>query len=190
MKAYFCRHSKQKILAICIGLALLYAVPFFTVPGNAAAYIKIDGIDGEATDSAHKDWIEIQSVQFSAKREISQGTGGMREASRPQLSDIVVTKEIDKSSPKLFTEAVIGVPGKNAVIHLTKEVVPGKEEVYMKYILSDILVSSLSTKGGDILSEAVSVSFPKVEIHYTPFRDGVPQEPVTATYDSSKDGEF
>lgn len=188
MNAYFCRHSKQKLLAICLGLALLYAVPFFTVPGNAAGYLKIDGIDGEAVAEAHEGWINIESVQFSAQREISPDT---REASRPQISDLVVTKRVDKSSPKLFTEAVMGAPGKTAIVHFTKPVASGNEEVYMKFILSDILVSSLSTSGGELLSESVSVSFPKVEIHYIPFdQAGTPQKPVIATYDVTKDSQF
>lgn len=183
MSAYFRKHSRQRILAILLGLALLYAVPFFTIPGNAAGYIKIDGIDGESVDDAHKDWINLDSFQFKVEREIVVGEDGTRRASKAVLSDLVLVKEVDKSSPLLFTEAVAGSPGRDVLIHLTKPS-PEGDQIYLRYHLSDILVSSLSTSGGDRLTESVGVNFPKVEIHYTPMtEDGKPGEPVSASYD-------
>lgn len=189
MNAYFCRHSKQKVLAICIGLALLYAVPFFTVPGNAAGYIKIDGIVGESTSKDHKEWIDIENVQLAASRAISPpGEGGGRTASRPILSDVAIIKNVDKSSPLLFTEAVLGSGGKNAEIHLTRAISTGEERVYMKLRLYDILVSSLATSGSDLLTESVGLNYLKIEMEYTPYTaDGVPLEPVQSSYDLTED---
>jgi hypothetical protein len=43
--------------------------------GAFNAFIKIGDIDGESTDAKHPKWIELQSVQWDVKREISSPTG-------------------------------------------------------------------------------------------------------------------
>ena len=79
-----------------------------------AAYLKYDAIkEGESKAKGHegsKGWIEINSVQLGVGRGISTpvGTSSKREASAPNISEIVVTKLLDSTSPYFFQEAVIG----------------------------------------------------------------------------------
>ena len=49
----------------------------------AVSFIKFDGVDGEARDKAHADWSDLSSFGFD------------------DLTEITVSKEIDKSTPKL-----------------------------------------------------------------------------------------
>ena len=53
----------------------------------AAAFVKFDGVDGESSDKDHDKWIDVLSIDFN------------------DLTKITVSKDIDKSTPKL-TEAV------------------------------------------------------------------------------------
>ena len=61
-------------------------------------YLQIDGIKGESTDSAHKDWIECISVEFGViqPRSATASSGGGHTAERCEHKDIVVSK-IDRS---------------------------------------------------------------------------------------------
>lgn len=45
------------------------------VPAAAAWYIKFDGVDGEARDKSHKDWILISSLRLASD---TAATGGVR----------------------------------------------------------------------------------------------------------------
>lgn len=186
MNAYLCRYFK-KMRSIFVGLALSLTGPCFIVPGHAAAYLKIEGIAGEAMAPGHEEWIEIETIQISAERSISYTTGGSRVASRAMVSDMTMIKALDKSSPLLFTEAVLGSPLQIAEIHLTRPV-DGQEVVYLEYRLDDVLVSSLSTSGSDFLTESVSLNFQKIEMRYYPIRsDGTRGTPIIATYDVAQD---
>ena len=71
-----------------------------------AIYLKYEGIDGEATHENHKKWIDVSSLQFGVGRGISTPSGSTanREASEPSVSEVVITKMLDGSSSKLFTE--------------------------------------------------------------------------------------
>lgn len=150
-----------------------------------AIYLKYDGIDGEATHQDHQKWIDIQSLQFGFGRAISTPTGSAanREASQPSVSEIVFTKGMDASSPKLFTEAVTGNKGKTVNIDLVSTGSPGN--TYATYTLTNALVSAYSlSSGGDRPSESVSISFTKLEYKLTPFdATNKAGTPVTVSYD-------
>lgn len=59
---------------------------------SGAVFLKFDGVDGEAKDSAHDGWIDVLSVSGLD----SAGTKG-----EVTTSDVVVIRELDKSSTKL-----------------------------------------------------------------------------------------
>ena len=75
-----------------------------------AIYMNWDGIPGAVTTEGHEKWIELNSLQWGVGRNIGTAARGAmtREASEPNLSEIVITKVLDKASTKLFTEAVAG----------------------------------------------------------------------------------
>ena len=152
-----------------------------------AIYVKYEGIDGEATHEDHKKWIDVQSLQFGVGRGIASPSGATanREASQPSVSEVVVTKQLDGSSSKLFTESVTGAAGKKVEIHLVSTGSPGN--TYVEYVLSDALISGYSvSSGGDRPSESVSINFTKIEFKQTPFDEtNTAGTPVTVSYDLS-----
>jgi type VI secretion system secreted protein Hcp len=152
-----------------------------------AIYLKYDGIDGEATHSDHSKWIDIGSMQFGIGRAITTPAGSTanREASEPSVSEITVTKSMDGSSPKLFTESATGNVGKTVKIDLVSTGSPGN--TYVTYTLTNTLISGYSVStGGDRPSESVTLSFTKIEYKFIPYDDkNKAGTPVTVSYDLS-----
>lgn len=150
-----------------------------------AIFMQIEGIDGTVTAKGHEKWIDCSSMQWGVGRAISNSVGTMddREASKPSISEISITKQMDLSSTALFTEATIG-KGKKVVIHLCKT---GSDEIetYQEYELEDCMVSGYSvSSGGDRPQESISLSFSKILCTYTPFTpDGKAGSPNKSGYD-------
>jgi len=148
-------------------------------------YMKIDGVKGKVTAKGHEDWIDVSSVQWGVGRAISSavGTSADREASKPSISEVSVTKLMDESSPHIFTEACIG-KSKPVQIHLCTV---GTDQIntYMEYELEDCMVSGYSvSSGGDRPSESVSLSFTKLTMKFIPYdKSGKAESPIPAGYD-------
>lgn len=68
---------------------------------------------GNVTAKGYEDWIEVDSFNFGVGRGISMEAGAManREASRPSISEVTVTKRIDAASGGLFKASVSGDEG-------------------------------------------------------------------------------
>ncbi len=139
--------------------------------GAFDAYIKIGSIEGEATDAKHPQWIELQSMQFGVSRSISPPSGGSsnREASAPSISEISITKKMDKSSPSLFLNAV---GGSGTIETVTLELVDSAtSQVMYRLTLNDVLVSSQSNSGSadtgsERPTETISLNFTKIKMEY------------------------
>lgn len=152
-----------------------------------AIYIKYDGIDGEATHESHKKWLDVASLQWGAGRAIHtpSGSAANREASEPSVSEVHITKTMDSSSPKFFTEACTGAVGKKVQIHLVTTSNPGK--TYAEYTLTNALVSSYAMNTtGDRPVETIAISFTKMEFKFIPYDNkNMPGSPISVSYDLS-----
>lgn len=151
-----------------------------------AIYVKYDGIEGDVTHESHKNWIDVSSLQFGVGRAIStpSGRAANRESSEPSISEITMTRELDKSSPKLFIEAVTGKVGRKVQIDFVSTGSPGN--IYLTYTLTDTMVSgySVSANGNDRPTESISLNFAKIEMKYTPHdANHKAQAPIAAFYD-------
>ena len=149
-------------------------------------YMHIEGIKGEVTESKHKDWVEIGSVQFGVGRAISSavGAGKTREASLPSVSEITVTKMMDGASVEMFKWAVGGSEGKKVKIDFVST--GGKEsQTYLLLELEKVMLSGYSmSSGGDKPSESCSLNFTKILYKYVQQDEtGKAQGPKAASYD-------
>ena len=137
-----------------------------------AIYLQYDGIKGNVTADGYKDHIAVDSVQFGVGRGISMEPGNMsnREATRPCVSEVTLTKVADNSVTAIFKEAVTGSAGKKVVIKFVRTGADKVQE-FMDYTLEDCLVSSYSMSAsseGDPV-ESISLSFSKIMINYNDF---------------------
>lgn len=152
-----------------------------------AIYVQIDGITGNVTESGHKNWIEVDSFSFGCGRGVISRTPGHtenREATTVSISEISVSKEMDETSPKLFTLACVGT-GKTVKIEFCRT--GATPVVFASYELSNVLVSSYSVSGdgsGQSPRESLSLNFDKIVYKYTPYKDdGTAGTPINVTYD-------
>ncbi len=134
---------------------LLIGSGFAISDAYGAGYIKFDGIDGESTDKDHKDWIILLS--FSQGTEMQEDSATTR--GQYEVSDIIVVKELDKSSPKLAESIAMGKVFPKVEIHLDS----GKETFYM-YELTNVMITSysISGTGNDIPTEEFSLNYEKI----------------------------
>jgi type VI secretion system secreted protein Hcp len=124
-------------------------------------YMKYGKINGPVTGK-YKGWIELTSCQFGVGRGISTpvGTSSKRESSAPNISEIVVTKAMDITSPLLFQEALTG-EGTKVIIEFAQS--DKLQTVYLQVELENAMVSGYSvSSGGDRPSESVSINSTKI----------------------------
>ena len=152
-----------------------------------AIYMQYDGgkIKGAGGQGNHQDWIVIKSIQWGVGRSVSTDVGikkedGTREASEPSISEVVITKEFDKSSVLLSQESTTNNKGKDVKIDFCSTANEGAP--YLQIILSNCLISGYSvTSGGDRPSESISLNFLKIE-----YNEAGTQAPNKSSYDLQK----
>ncbi|TVQ55908.1 MAG: type VI secretion system tube protein Hcp [Phycisphaerales bacterium] len=152
------------------------------------AYMKIGSIQGEATEKDHKDWILVQSMSSPISRTIPSGAKDQqRTKGETILGDVVVVRDLDKSSPKLAEACANGTFFPEVEISFCTQV-KNKQEPYLTYKLKDVIVSSYNfhgnAKGDPIPTEQVSLAFSEIEWNYVVVdpRTGDPKGNVPARY--------
>lgn len=134
-----------------------------------AIYVEYDGIKGNVTADGYKDHIAVLAVQFGVGRGISMEAGNMsnREATRPSISEVTLSKTADNSVTAIFKEAVTGSAGKKVKIKFVRTGADKVQE-YMDYELENCLVSgySISADAEGEPMETITLSFSKVMINY------------------------
>ena len=162
----------QKLVFAIILAALLSTVVVSNLQllpaADAAAvdyFLKLEGVDGESTDSKHKGWIDVESYSFGVSSTASGAGGG---AGKAKFGDFTFAKTIDKSSPVLMLEAATGKHFKSAEIVLVRS---GTEII--KWKLTDVLISSYQNSGAsDAPMEQISLNFAKIEVEYGSLKMG------------------
>jgi type VI secretion system secreted protein Hcp len=134
--------------------------------------MKYDGINGNVTADGFASHIALNSVNFGVGRGISMEAGNMsnREATRPSISEVNITKFADTSVTSLFKESVSGSAGKTVVIKFVRTGADKIQE-YMNYTLENCLVSgySISADAEGEPVENIALSFSKIMISYNDF---------------------
>lgn len=134
-----------------------------------AIYLKYGSIAGSVTTDGFKDWIQLGSFQWGVGRGVSlpHGAEDTREGSEPSVSEIVVTKRMEKASPKLWQDAVGGDFSSKVTIVFTSTT-KDKVESYLEYELTDTGLSgySVSAGGDNPPEESLSLNFAKVTWKY------------------------
>jgi type VI secretion system Hcp family effector len=136
-----------------------------------AAYIKFDGVDGEAQDKDHKAWSDLQSFSQAITQPGRAATGATRRRGDVILEDIQCTKELDKSSPKLAQAVCNGKVFPKVEIHLTASYTDAGRVTYYAYELKNVLITSYSISGAGqseaVPTEQFSLNFEEIKVTYT-----------------------
>lgn len=153
-----------KIAAISICTLSLALIGYLNY-ADAAAYIKFEGVDGEATDTGHEQWIDVLSVSHSISR-VMDSSLSTRSSGGVVFGDITVTKELDKSTPKLAEAVATGKAIPKVEFHLASS-----QGTYYAYELKNVMVTSYSMSGDadDRPTEEISLNFEEIKMTYTEY---------------------
>jgi type VI secretion system secreted protein Hcp len=137
-----------------------------------ALFIKFDGVDGETNDKDHKGWSDILSFSWGVHRAGAGATGQTRRRGVATVEDVLITKEYDKSSPKLAEAVCTGKVFPKVEIHDTTTYAENRS-TYLKYELKNVLVTSHNvsgTTGGDAVpTETMSLNFEEIKQTYVEY---------------------
>lgn len=118
-------------------------------------FLKVDTVTGDATDSKHRNEINVDSFSWSESRSIG--------APRPTMDGFVVTMPASSASPKLFLYGA----GNTRIPRVALSVkMKGGTEDFLKWILTDAQVISWKTVAnthGDGAVDQITFGFAKIE---------------------------
>jgi len=136
-----------------------------------AAYIKFDGVDGEAQDKDHKGWSDIISFSQPMHQPGRASTGATRRRGDVVLEDIAITKELDKASPKLAESMCKGKVFPKVEIQLTASYTDAGRTTYYAYELKNVLVTRYMIGGSgqseEVPTEEFGLNFEEIKVTYT-----------------------
>lgn len=132
--------------------------------GATDMFIKIDGIEGEATAAdGHKGWIALDTGTWStqdssARRQTPAGTGP---------GTLTIVRTVDRTSPKLTEACNDGRSLGRAIVHVRSTRGTGYDE----YVIDEATLRSCSQDSdGDRPTETITLTFDKIES--SPSRSG------------------
>ena len=131
-------------------------------------FLKVEGIKGESTDDAHKDWIEVLSFNTGVSQMASgsASTAGGGTVARADFQDFSIVKTLDSSSPLLALACAEGRAIKEVLFEMCRS--GGDKLKYMEVKLGNCIISSISLGGGGggEATESVTLNFGKIEWNY------------------------
>lgn len=133
------------------------------------AYLKIEGVEGEATRKGFEKYIEIYSFSFGVSNPVSIGTGrGGASTGKASLSSFNVMTRMEKSNPTLFQDCCSGKHYPTAEVTLNKS--GAESNPFLKYEFVGVYIESLqwsgSSGGDDVPTASLSFAFEKVKMTY------------------------
>jgi type VI secretion system secreted protein Hcp len=148
-------------------------------------FLKINGIDGESQDSAHKNEIDLSSWTWQIVQEsnMHQGSGGG--SGKATVKDLSFVHNVDRASPNLMKFCLTGKHIPEATLTVRKA--GGTPLEYLKITMTDVVITNVQPTGNSsdqVITEQISLSFAKVKQEYTvQNQQGGSGGAVTAAFD-------
>jgi type VI secretion system secreted protein Hcp len=132
-------------------------------------YLQIDGVTGESNDSAHKGWIEVQSIDWGVVQPTSDtvSTSGGHTVGRAVFDALRITKLVDLASPKLMELAAQGKTIPKAKLEFFRSDGTGPLKYY-EVTLENVLVSSnRKSFSGGLIADQFTLRYARITERYT-----------------------
>ena len=148
-------------------------------------FLKLDGINGEATDQNHKNEISVLSWSWGASQTSTVSGGGGSGAGKASLADLHIIKAYDAASVPLFKSLLAGKHIANGVLTANKTGSADGGKPFLKVTLTELFVTSVQSSGSsEIPTESVSFSYASVKVEYSKQNEqGVLATAGSLTYD-------
>lgn len=93
------------------------------------SYIKIDGIEGQSTDTAHANWIDVVSFTHGSSQE-TQFANQTNASGRGVLSPLVFVHLLDKATPNLQKACMSGQNIASVKLEICAQIGGAKQKLY------------------------------------------------------------
>ncbi len=176
--------SRLHLMLPALSIVLIVAG---TGTAQAANYIKIGDIRGEAADDKHQGWIELTTVSLSpggtATAPRTSGASTSFSVAAPNQGtrgEFSITKRMDSSSPTLRQYCATGRHIPEVQLDMTRGS-PATPQAYEEYKFTDVVITSCRAAGagGDGPSETISFVYGTMKVDYTP-QNPPGQKPTSA----------
>ncbi len=167
--------------------APLVALPLAPTQAAYHAFLKIEGVEGESNSEQHRDEIDVLSFSWGVSNPAAltgHGGGG----GEVNIDTLVVTKEVDKASPKLFLKAFTNEESPAPVVLQMTKTYPAEEGsdplviIFFEIELQGVRVGRVESNvrardrdmDGDgipdlaVRTETISLSFEEIKVTYSP----------------------
>lgn len=144
-------------------------------------FFKVDGIEGQSTDKAHQNWVDVISFSHGGAQNI-QSMQGSSVAGKGKFDPFVIVHASDKASPKFQEACMRGTLIPNAELNVCRIINDAQEVVY-KVKLEGLKIISTETK---VVPMADGYSQPAEEVQFVANKMTWTQIAIKA--DGSKDG--
>jgi len=145
------------LLLLCAALALLSATQAFA---GFEAFLKMDPLQGESTNPNHSNEIVVLSYSHNLTN-----SGGF-----PTVTDLTITKPLDKASPGLFLACVTGAHYPTVILTMHKAGPSTNHTDFLKITMTDVVVSSVKpatiSLQDDRPVEQVTLNFQQIQWQY------------------------
>lgn len=135
------------------------------------AFLKIEGIPGESTDSQFKDWIELEDFDVGASQSASAtaSSSGGASSGRAKMSDFHIVKLADRATPKLHEACCSGKHFKEVTICVNRA--GGEKIKYLEITLEEVIISSVNLCGNGSTedgfpTQTVSLNYARIKMTY------------------------
>lgn len=133
-------------------------------------FLKIEGVEGEATDKAHKDEIDVLSWDWGEENRGMTEVGKGHGAGKVSMKDLRFSMLTNKATPKLMLACARGDHFKKATLTCRKA--GGGQVDYFIVTLEGVYVSKYDTgggEGGEVLPrDTVTLKFSAIQFEYRP----------------------
>jgi type VI secretion system secreted protein Hcp len=143
-------------------------------------YVKFEGgsnnkIGGESRDKDHpasSDWLEVHSWTHSIRqpKSATASTSGGHTAERCEHAEMVFTKDIDATSPKIWQACSAGQTYDKVTIDFMRADAQGSDKrvKYLQIILKHVVIGSVSptVEGEGLPTEAFTLKYATVDWAY------------------------
>lgn len=151
-------------------------------------YMQIEGIEGSSTDADHDAWINIESMSGAINRSIPSGAKDQqRKYGETTLGDVVVVRQLDKSSTKIQEACADGKFFDQVQIDFCSDI-GSKRELNLSYVLKKVIITSYSFHGNaswsPTPSEQITMGYTEAEWKYTD------RDPETGDSKGNIDGSY
>lgn len=150
-------------------------------------FLRLDGIDGDAIERGHENWITITGVSWGVSQSASTGGGGGGGggAGRATFRPVVFTTLISAHTPELVVQCASGRHIARAEFEAVRD---GEQpSLAWRWQFDEVLVTSLDLTGVDgdpALTQSLSVSYRTVRLTtFTQSPDGTGVTEIASGWD-------